>query len=261
MFFMVPIDPSEGSSDAEDLDDLLKDLGDLDDKDSEGSSEGSDSSDEVSEAMKVELDLDDAPFLQEEEEEEEEKEEKQETKKEEKKTESDEGEEEKGSFFARKKKLIIIALGVLLLIGLGLGVFLFFFTGDEEEEVESPSKPRVVVIPSEEPSTNGTLPFSSVVDLDPFIVPQEGSEGEVRFLRCSLSLPIDDPAQEQEINGRKLEVRDAVYYYLANRPLTFLRTEDEYQSLKEDLIRVLNEHISVKKINDVYIQEYVVTGR
>lgn len=208
--------------------------------------------------LKVELDLDDAPFLSEPDEEEAAEE-----------TEStpiedadelnlDEEEDAPKGLFANKKKLIILAAALLLIIGGAVGAFFFFFGGEgAEPEPEPVEKKRVVVITTPPEAEAVEL---QTVQLKPFIVPSKGSEGEVRLLHCTLNIPFDDPVQGQEMNVRLLEIRNAIYYYLVNKPLSHLSSEEEATLLKQDLVNVVNELLTVKKITDIYIQEYVVTA-
>ena len=215
------------------------------------------------ESLKVELDLDDAPFLEEEE-------------KpppppapEPKAPEPPKPEpapEPRKSFFARKKKLVIGAAGLLLLLLCGGGAALFFLGGGDDEGTQGTVAldiENVIIV-----QVNGThtdipdyaMPSAHVVELDPFIVPHTGSEGEVRFFRFVLALPLEEAIQVQEVEARLVELRGALYYYLSNRNVHFNISEEEYQSFKQDLVSVINEHISVKKITEVYILESLVTG-
>ena len=208
--------------------------------------------------LKVELDLDDAPFLSEPEEEEPaEAEEDFEAEEEEDLSLNEEEEAPKG-LFANKKKLIILAAALLLIIGGAVGAFFFFFGGEgAQPEPEAAEKKRVVVVTT--PPEIETTALQTVM-LKPFIVPSKGSEGEVRLLHCTLNIPFDDPVQGQEMNVRMLEIRNAIYYYLVNKPLSHLSSEEEAALLKQDLVNVVNELLTVKKITDIYIQEYVVTA-
>ena len=217
------------------------------------------------ESLKVELDLDDAPFLDEEE-----------TlpppppeQPAPKTPEPEQAEPEASpqqSFFVRKKKLIIIAAaGVLLLLVAGVAALFFLGGGEEDATAVIEEVPNENVIIVQVNGTQDTLadipaPYAHLVELEPFIVPHMGSEGEVRFFRFVLALPLDEAIQVQEVEARLVELRGALYYYLSNRSLQFNTTEEEYLSFKQDLVSVMNEHLSAKKITDVYILESLVTG-
>lgn len=209
-------------------------------------------------SIKVELDLDDAPFLNDFEEEA--------PTEEEEAPKVEETEElelpakevpQKTGLLANKKKLIALAGALCLIIAGAAGAFFFFFSGDAEPEAEPDEKRRVVVVTP--PAGEATAPVQ-VVELKPFVIPSKGSEGEIRLLHCTLNIPYDDPVQSQEIGARMLEIRNAIYYYLVNKPLSHLSSEEEAALLKQDLVNVINELLTIQKINGIYIQEYVVTA-
>ena len=210
-------------------------------------------------ALKVELDLDDAPFLEDIEE-----------KKPPPKEPPPKAPEpqpapqpdKKPGFFARKKKLIIIAAAALVLLLAAGGAALFFLGGGDKDPAPVLPDENVIIV-----QVNGTQPVmpelsvpAHLVEMDAFIVPHVGSEGEVRFFRFVLALPLEEAIQVQEVEARLVEVRGALYYYLSNRSLQFNTTEEDYATFKQDLVSVINEHLSAKKITDVYILESLVTG-
>ena len=221
-------------------------------------SQGKPQDEDMSGSIKVELDLDDAPFLNDFEEEEEEKEEEAAEEAIPDLTDAETEEEPKKGLLANKKKLLILTVALLLILAGGTGA-LFFFTGEEAEPEPEPADKRRVVVITDQPEEELSEAVQ-VVALAPFIIPSKGSEGEVRLLHCTLHIPFDDPVQQQEINARMLEIRNAIYYYLVNKPLAHLSSEEEATLLKQDLTNVLNELLTVKKIHDMYIQEYVITA-
>ncbi len=213
-------------------------------------------------SFKVELDLDDAPFLEE--------------PLEEKKAAAPEPEtapvpvkaEEKPKkankfkillerLKAKKKKLILAggAACILLVAGIAANTLLFSEKAPPPEE----TGPKRVTIKTEpEPETPPEPVY--LVTWDPFLVERHGSEGELRFLYCQFSTPTKDPVLQAEILAKRIVLRDAIYYYLRNKPLTFLTDASKQTALKEDLISVINEHVSSAKISELYFEEYVVRG-
>ena len=88
-----------------------------------------------------------------------------------------------------------------------------------------------------------------------------GTEGEIRFLRCRFSIPTDSQPLFNELRVKTIALRDSIYYYLDNKPLTFLSDQGAREALKQDLISVINEHASADKIHNLYIEEYLITGK
>ena len=94
---------------------------------------------------------------------------------------------------------------------------------------------------------------------EPFLIERRGSEGEIRFLRCRFSIPTDNPSLYAELQAKNIAVRDAIYYYLNNKPVTFLSDSTQTEVLKRDLISVINKHLTSEKIQELYIEDYLVT--
>ena len=218
-------------------------------------------------SFKVELDLDDAPFLEEPLEEEKKEEAPPEPETTPVPVETKEEEEEKPSKLqlllarlkANKKKLILAggASAVLLIAFIVVNKFIF---GPPAEKVQ-PTGPKLVTVqtqPKDEADPNA--PAVYVVNWEPFLVELRGSEGEIRFLYCQFSTPTTDPVLHSELLAKKVALRDAVYYYLKRQPLTFLSDSTRQGALKEDIINVINEHVSSAKISELYFEEYVVRG-
>ena len=173
----------------------------------------------------------------------------------------------KNFLFGSKKRLIIlVAVLVLVLGGAGGGVF-FLLSGPGTPKGEEPAKgghdkpaPRVIVLNSTLPVSQEPVPYMHLVLFEPFTVPMTGSEGETRFLSCTIAVGAETDAQRDELTGRMLQIRDALYYFLINRPLTLLQSELATEHFKQDLVSVINEHLTIEKIRQIYLQDYLVIG-
>jgi Flagellar basal body-associated protein len=173
----------------------------------------------------------------------------------------------KALLFGSKKRIIITAsILVLVLAGLGGGAF-FLLSGDTSKTpkpaakgAHGPNEPRVIVLNSTIPVAEEPVPYVHLVSLEPFTIPMTGSEGETRFLTLTIAIGAESDVQKEELTGRMLQIRDAIYYFLINRPLTLLQTEQAAESFKQDLVSVINEHMTIEKIRQIYLQEYLVIG-
>ncbi len=216
-------------------------------------------------SFKVELDLDDAPFLEEplEEPKKDAPPEPSPTtpavQKEKKKPEPKDGKLQRilARLKANKKKVIMAggASGVLLIAAFLVNTFLFSSAPPPPE----PTGPKRVTV-NTEPTPEAPQEPVYVVTWEPFLVEKRGSEGEVRFLYCQFSTPTKNPVLQSELLAKKIALRDAIYYYLRNKPLTFLTDASQQATLKQDIISVINEHVSSAKISELYFEEYVVRG-
>ncbi len=202
--------------------------------------------------QKVELDLDDAPFLQEEEEEEEEKEE---APPEEKKPPEDaEVEKKEEERPGGKKKLIIIG-GAALLVVVAVAAFFFFRGGEKKKPVqEKPKKEKTVKVKEKVPPPPPNIYH---LKLRAFWVPYKFKDG-YRFLHLTLVLSYDNDRVDWELKRKVIVIRDAIYYYLKNKDLDFMLNKKNFGSIKKDLIAIVDQYLTNGKLKDIYFQNYVI---
>lgn len=203
---------------------------------------------------KVELDLDDAPFLEEEEEEEEPAPADD--------LEEDEGEEKEArargvkallEAIRRDKRLMAAVIGgAVLFLGLLLTLLLW-----PSKEAPPPVDP--LGLPSESALTEEPPPPPEhIVALKPFLVEHVTEEGEVRLLYCKFSVTTENEKLAWEITHKRLTLRDAIFYYLKNKDLRFLTDTTQVEQLKKDLLSVINQYLNVGQIETLLIEEYLV---
>ena len=209
-------------------------------------------------SVKVELDIEDAPFLQEQEEQ------KAPVKEPERPAPPPPPVEEKkqsalqaklAALLGNKKRLALIGGGLLLILLAPIGITLIFGGKDTQQ----PADPVRRIVPDEPPRDDAPPGPKFLFKSDLFLIERRGSEGEIRFLRCRFSIPTENPVLYGELRAKNIAVRDAIYYYLNNKPVVFLSDDMHTEVLKNDLISVINEHISSEKIQELYIEEYLVT--
>ena len=200
-----------------------------------------------SQLKKVELDLDDAPFLQAEE-----PPAAPARRGDDVPAPPDDAPEDAGK--GKRKKLLIIgvAAGVVLLVA-AAAVWWFVFRTPPPPPPEPP-KPEVVVVPS---TPGAQTPQDIVKEFALFVVPTQEAEGGTRFLVCKFSTIIKDPAVGREIDQRMLSLRDAIYYYLRSKDDAFLRDARNGQQIKGDLLGVLNDYMAQGKIEDILFESYL----
>lgn len=202
-------------------------------------------------AQKVELDLEDAPFLEEEEE----------IAPEPEKAPTAIGLEsppEEKKPLDKKKKLILIAVAALvLLIGIGIGVKLVFFGS----KAQAPAKETAHAEQAETASNQTAVepePPEIQVRLDPFWVEQKQEPDQIRFLIVRMLLGTKDPAIAKEFEARILPARNAIFYYLKNKDVHFLADEENTEKLKQELLLVINQYVTDGKFDTLMFEEYVV---
>jgi len=201
--------------------------------------------------QKVELDLDDAPFL------EEEKEGEEEEKEDEKKGVSEESEEKPEDQvpvptpFWKKKWFFIALAGVIALIAVGV-YFLFLKPSPPPPESQKPQVQKAEPSPPPPPP-----PEEIVIPFEPFWV-ELTFNGQTKFLYCKLSFSTTDSKLEWEVKRKTIILRDAVYYYLRNKNFIFLNNKKNVERLKKDILSVVNQYLNNGQLKNILIEEYVL---
>lgn len=197
-----------------------------------------------SQLKKVELDLDDAPFLQAEEPEE---------------TPAPRDDDVPATADApaaggKRKKLLIAgaAAGVLLLVA-AAAVWWFVFRTPPPPPPEAP-KPEVVVVPSTPPAQSAP---EIIKEFAPFVIPTQDAQGGTRFLVCKFSAIIRNEGTSREMDERMLSLRDAIYYYLRSKESAFLMDAHNGPEIKKDLLGVLNDYMTQGNIEDILFESYL----
>ena len=216
-------------------------------------------------SVKVELDIEDAPFLEEP---------KEEVKKEPPKAAEKPAEAPKADkaakikfmdrlkpLLANKKKLAIIggALVLIIVAAVAGNIFLSKKADPPAPVAAAEPEPQRIVVTGEAPPMPSAPVPKFLYKWEPFLIERRTPEGEIRFLRCRFTIPTDNPTLYGELQAKRIPLRDAVFYYLVNKPLTFLSDSKKTEELKQDLLSVVNEHISSEKVKELYIEEYLVS--
>ncbi|MFP5259671.1 MAG: flagellar basal body-associated protein FliL [Acidobacteriota bacterium] len=211
-------------------------------------------SDDLPKALqKVDLDLDDAPFLEDEPEE------------------TPPPPEEAGpggkavadeaaAKPTRKKRLILLGLILVLLLGGGAAAYFLLL------KKPAPPPPVVETAPHEEPAPPPPPPPPPppapkpeiVLTMDPFLVELTDRTGRSRFLTIRFSAATHDHAVELEFKRNYIVLRDAVYYYLKNKSLEFLTDKNNADTLKKDVLSVMNQFIGAQPLDNLLIEDYLV---
>lgn len=205
------------------------------------------------EQQKVELDLEDAPFLDDDDEDDEEEEEEDEFPLEE--PEPDEDEE---PWYKKKKIIIPAAAGVLVLLGALIGYLLLSPASEEQPAEPTPETETLEeeVPPPPPPPEPEEQEF--LVPMAPFWVERRDEQGNIRFLVCQFTGVTTNEKLSFEMTQKTTILRDAIYYYLRNKDLTFLSDKNNAEALKSDILSVVNQYLSVDRLELLLIEQYLV---
>lgn len=194
-------------------------------------------------AKKVELDLDDAPFLQ--------------TERENNPTATHEvavpnATEDEAERLRRLKRKRMIMAGVAVALLAAVAVIWWFFF--REPPVESGIEPEVIVVPS---NTAPVGPDEIVRPFEPFVVPVKDAAGHISFLICKFSALTQDPNINQEIDKQRTALRDAIYFYLRSKDSNYLLNARNAQAIKTDLLSIFNDYLTQGKLEDILFESYL----
>ncbi|SDF78660.1 flagellar basal body-associated FliL family protein [Desulfovibrio legallii] len=191
---------------------------------------------------KVELDLDDAPFL---------------------KSEAAtpavaEGAPtpavpEEGKPVAKKRLWrLVAAVGLLVFVGAGSAVWWFLLRTPPPPPPPA-VKPEVVVVPQ---APAAQPPQEQVKELAPFVVPRAVG-GDAAFLICKFSVVYKNPVLGAEMDRKMVSLRDALYFYLGSKTDVFLLDAGNAAVIKHDLTEVLNDYLTQGQVTDILLESYL----
>ena len=192
---------------------------------------------------KVELDLDDAPFLKDE------QESASPAVQDGKKLPAQDAPDPQTQ---KKKKLLVLAAGAaILLLLLGAAAWWFFLRTPPPPPPEI--KPEVIVVPSQPADVP---PADYVKKLAPFVVPRK-TNGMTRFLVCKFSTISKSPRVSGEMDHKMISLRDALFFYLCGKNDDYLLDPNNAVSIKKDLTNILNDYLSSGHIDDILFESYL----
>ncbi len=197
-------------------------------------------------AKKVELDLDDAPFLQ--------------ADREPVPAPTheagvpDASEEDAAKGKGRKKKLLILVIGGVLLLAIAAVAVWWFMFRVPPPPGPAPLEPEVVVVPRA-PVVAETQEI--VRDFAPFIIPVKDATGNESILVCKFSAISKDQNVNREIDQQRIALRDAIFYYLRSKDGAFLQDSRNADAIRKDLLAVFNDYLTQGKLEDILFETYL----
>lgn len=152
-----------------------------------------------------------------------------------------------------QRRPVQISVAVLLLLVLAFAAYLYF-TSAPPPQVAVVDEPTVVVVPSPE-SISGEPEFQ--IRLAPFMVEQRESN-TVHFLQAHFTAVTRSKDAAGEAQDKVLILRDAIFYYLRNKTHQFLIDPQSAAIIKQDLLDVVNGYLSKGKIDTFLFENYLV---
>lgn len=194
---------------------------------------------------KVQLDLDDAPFMRP-------PEEKAVAKKPEPAQSAEPEVDPAAEAKKKRRKLILMAgVAVVALVILAIAAWLLF---PEAPPPAEEIKPEIIVVPAKPPVVKKP---DYVKEFAPFFVPRPDESGKVRFLVCKFSSLSKDAGLEAELDRKMIALRDALYFYLHSKSSEYILDNRNAATIKQDLTAVLNDYLTQGRIEDILFETYL----
>lgn len=155
----------------------------------------------------------------------------------------------------KKRKMLIIGAAGLLVVLIAAAVVLIFFRSPVAPPPAQVAAPNIVVVPS---TTSPVPVYKEIVkNLDPFWVENIDPQGRSHFLICSFAIVVEDTMTEQEVESKKLIIRDAIYFYLHSKTFEVLQDTERTVAMKKDIVDTINNYMSSGKVKDVLFDRYL----
>lgn len=181
---------------------------------------------------------------------------------------AEEGAPEAGKPGFSKKKIIMIAAPVILLLGGGAGLY---FTGmldsllgkapaaaEGEEHAAEGDGHAAEAKDDGHGDGHGKAAGGAFIEIPTMIVNLESEDGTPRYLRLTVQLELDNPADQEAVQAVTPRVVDQFQTYLRELRVRDLRGSAGIYRLQMELLSRVNQAAAPKKIKDVLFQEILI---
>ncbi|GFK92548.1 hypothetical protein NNJEOMEG_00373 [Fundidesulfovibrio magnetotacticus] len=157
-----------------------------------------------------------------------------------------------------KNKKVILGAAALLLILIGFCGWWFFLRADEPPP-PPPPPPPVVEPPKPVEPPPPPPPADIFVPMAPFLVEKSDEKGATKILSLKVKLVYkEDPRLAQEIQAKTFSLRDGLYYNLKNKSFALLTDKDSVEQLRDELRGVVNNYLNTGQIDQILFEELLV---
>jgi len=160
-------------------------------------------------------------------------------------------------------KLLIIVCVAALVFGVGGAVVAVKFLGGSEKASETSEEHKSeAAAKSESHGGSGgkqgqVAALGAMFDLDPFIV-NLADTPDVRYLKITIKLEVDNEAVSTELSARVPQVRDAVLVLLSSKDVNAIRTTQGKFQLRDEITQRINGLLPKPGVRSAYFTDFVV---
>lgn len=166
--------------------------------------------------------------------------------------------------WALNKLVLIAAPAVLVILMIG-GVLWFYFTPTKKAENRLQSPGNVAVIEKKE--SQHAREISAQTAIEPvktssayykdFIIDLKDKTGKDKILMCDVALDVSEAGNIAKLENSE-DIRNIIYQTTAGRNAVVLRSIDERNNLKKELLREVNRMLGEGVVKNVYFTNYVI---
>ncbi len=156
-------------------------------------------------------------------------------------------------------KMVLIIVGGTLIVALG-GAFAIFKTmsgSSEKSSTEGVAEKASTHSDAEGKGSGKATEAGVIADLDPFIVNLADSP-EVRYLKVTMKLELNNASVADEITTRTPQIRDAILVLLTSLDSVTARSPQGKHKLREDVTARINGLLSKKGVKTAYFTDFVI---
>ena len=147
-----------------------------------------------------------------------------------------------------KKLIILVVLAVAVLAG-GGGAVWFLMGSSSDGESHGSEKTAQKDDHSKEPGP--------IKELDPFVLNLADRE-ELRYLKMTIQLELDQAETETEFEMRVPAIRDALLVLLTSKESHHLRTVNGKRRIRDEIMSRANRLMHNGKITNVYFTDFII---
>lgn len=160
-------------------------------------------------------------------------------------------------------KMLIMVSVVALVFGVGGAVVAVKLLGgpDKASETSDEHKSEAATKSESHGASGGkqgqAAALGAMFDLEPFIV-NLADTPDVRYLKITIKLEVDNEAVSTELSARVPQVRDAVLVLLSSKDVNAVRTTQGKFQLRDEITQRINGLLSKPGIRSAYFTDFVV---
>lgn len=158
-------------------------------------------------------------------------------------------------------KLLIIVSLVALIFGVGGAAVVVKYLGGSDKGSDSSEESKSEVAAKSKSHGGGkqgqVAAPGAMFDLEPFIV-NLADTPEVRYLKITIKLEVDNDAVSTELSARVPQVRDAVLVLLSSKDVNAVRTTQGKFQLRDEITQRINGLLPKPGIRSAYFTDFVV---